>query len=270
MTSEIEEVSSFARELVDGYEDSTELGEISDLEEYDDRKHSHREFVQLGKRTNLPKRFFRDESVVLKPLIQQFVDSITTGEVISTLSSIRTAAEQGEIDSFEVDEFSYDSIIVTSFEHVYDPDVIYIPNSKDFRMQLHEWRNEGRIKSKEDGIYIAGASDIEVKWMPSKWGIDDILLFNRDNINVVQKRYSDAEYPEYIDSVEGFSAAKADDRLMVYLGEEFDEEEDEEAFELLIRSVISEPRLTGNMPHGATVIKLPDELLPEKYGQNEG
>lgn len=52
---------------------------------------------------------------------------------------------------------------------------------------------------------------------------------------------------------------------MIYLGEEFDEDENEDEFELLIRSVISEPRLTGNMPHGATVIKLPDELLPEEY-----
>lgn len=269
MTSEIEEVSTFARELVESYEDSTELDEISNLEKYDDRKHTHREFIQLGKRTNLPKRFFRDEGVVLKPLIQQFVDSITTGEVVSILSSIRTAAEQGDIDLFEVSEFSYSSIIVTSFDHVYDPDVIYIPNSKDFRMQLHEWRNEGRIKSKDDGIYIAGASDIEVRWMPSKWGIDDILLFNRDDVNVVQKRYSDADYPEYIYSVEGFNAAKTDDRLMTYLGEEFDEDEGEDAFELLIRSVISEPRLTGNMPHGATVIELPDELLPEKYSCQE-
>ena len=265
MTSEIEEVSSFARELVDSYEDSTELEEISNLGDYDDRKHSHREFVQLGKRTNLPKRFFRDEGVVLKALIQQFVDSITTGEVVSILSSIRTAAEKGEIDSFEVSEFSYDSIIVSSFDHVYDPDIIYIPNSKDFRMQLHEWRNDGRIKSKKDGIYIAGASDIEVRWMPSKWGIDDMLLFSRDDVNVVQKRYSDADHPEYIDSVEGFNAAKADDRLMIYLGEEFDEDEEEDEFELLIRSVISEPRLTGNMPHGATVIELPDDLLPKKY-----
>ncbi len=269
MTSEIEEVRSFARELVDSYEDSTKLEEISNLEEYDDRKHSHREFVQLGKRTNLPKRFFRDEGVILKPLVQQFVDSITTGEVRSILSSIRTAAERGEIDSFEVSEFSYDEIIVTSFDHVYDPDLIYLPNSKDFRMQLHEWRNEGRIKSKEDGMYIAGASDIKVRWMPSKWGIDDILLFNRDDVNVVQKRYSDVDYPEYIDSVEGFNASKADDRLMIYLGEEFDEDEEEDEFELLIRSVISEPRLTGNMPHGATVIELPDEILPEGYNSQE-
>lgn len=70
----------------------------------------------------------------MESLIQQFVDSITTGEVVSILSSIRTAAEQGEIDSFEVSEFTYESIIVTSFDYVYDPDVIYIPNSKDFRM----------------------------------------------------------------------------------------------------------------------------------------
>ncbi|WP_154552726.1 hypothetical protein [Halorhabdus sp. CBA1104] len=269
MTFEIEEVNSFSRKLVDNYEDSTELEEISDLEEYDDRKHSHREFVQLGKRINLPKRFFRDESVVLKPLIPQFVDSITTGEVISILSSIRTAAEQGEIDSFEVSDFSYDSIIVNSFDHVYEPDVIYIPNSRDFRMKLHEWRNEGRIKYKENRLYIAGASDIEVRWMPSKWGIDDMLLFNRDNINVAQKRYSDADHPEYIDSVEGFNGAKSDDRLMIYLGEEFDEDEGEDEFELLIRSVISEPRLTGNMPHGATVIELPNELLPENYNSQE-
>lgn len=265
MTSGTEEVSSFARELVDSYEDSTELDDVANVKKYNERKHSHREFVQIGKRSNLPKRFFRDEGVVLEPLIQQFIDSITTGEVVSVLSSIRNAAEQGEIDSFEISEFSYESIIVNSFDYVYDPDVIYIPNSKDFRIELHEWSNKGRIKSKEDGIYIAGASDIEVKWMPSKWDIDDILLFNRNNVNIAQKRYSDADYPEYINSVEGFNAAKPEDRLMVYLGEEFDEDDDEAEFELLIRSIISNPRLTGNMPHGATVIKLPDELLPEKY-----
>lgn len=64
MTSEIEEVSSFARELVDSYEDSTELEDISNIKEYSDRQHAHREFVQIGKRSNLPKRFFRDEGVI--------------------------------------------------------------------------------------------------------------------------------------------------------------------------------------------------------------
>jgi len=265
MTSGIAQAGSFARECVDTYEDSTELGEISHLKEYEERKHSHREFVQIGKRSDLPKRFFREEGVVLEPLIQQFIDSITTGEVVSILSSIRTAAKEEEIDSFEVSEFTYDSVIVNSFDHVYNPNIIYIPNSKDFRMELHKWRGEGRIKSKEDGLYIAGASDIKVKWMPSKWGIDDIILYNVDDVNIVEKRYSDANYPEYIDSVEGFNAAKPDDRLMVYLGEKFEEDADEEEFELLARSVISEPRLTGNMPHGATVMNLPDELLPEKY-----
>lgn len=265
MKSEIEDVSSFARELVDSYEEHTELDDICNNQEFSERKHSHREFVQIGKRSNLPKRFFRDEGVVLEPLIQQFVDSITTGEVISILSSIRTAADQEKIDSFEASEFTYESIIVNSFDHVYDPNIIYIPNSKDFRMRLHEWQNEGRVMSKEDGIYIAGASDIEVKWMPSKWGIDDILLFNRNNVSIAQKKYSDAKYPEYIDPVEEFNAAKPDDRLMVYLGEEFDENEDEEEFELLIRSVISEPRLTGNMPYGATIIELHDKLLPENF-----
>ncbi|WP_136689961.1 hypothetical protein [Halorhabdus amylolytica] len=265
MTSEIEEVNSFAREIVSNYEESTELDEVSNVTEYDERTHSHQEFAQVGKRSNLPKRFFRDEGVILKPLIQQFVDSITTGEIVSILSSIRAAAEQGEIDSFEVSEFSYDSIIVNSFDHVYDPDIIYIPNSTDFRMQLHEWRSDGRIKSKEDGMYIAGASDIKVEWMPSKWGIDDIVLYNKENVNVVQKRYADSDRPEYIGSVEGFNAPKPDDRLMVYLGEEFDEDKDEEVFEILIRSVISEPQLTGNMPHGATVINLSDKIIPEDY-----
>lgn len=265
MTTEIEEINSFAREIVNSYEEHTELDRVSNLKKYNEKNHSHREFVQVGKRTNLPKRFFQDEGVVLKPLIQQFIDSITTDEIVSILYSIRTAAEQGEIDSFEVSEFSYDSIIVNSFDHVYDPDIIYIPNSKDFRMQLHEWRNDGRIKSKEDGVYIAGASDIKVKWMPSKWDIEDIVLYNKENINVAQKRYADVNRPEYIGSVEGFNAAKPDDRLMTYLGEEFDADNDEEVYELLIRSVISEPLLTGNMPHGATVINLSDEILPEKY-----
>jgi hypothetical protein len=265
MTSEIQEINSFAREIVNSYEDSTELDEISKIKDYNDRNHSHREFVQVGKRTRLPKRFFGDEGVVLKPLIQQFIDSITTGEVVSILSSIQTAAEQGEIDSFEASEFSYDSIIVNSFDHVYNPNIIYIPNSTDFRIRLNEWRDDGRIKSKQDGLYIAGASDIKVKWMPSSWGIKDIVLYNMQDVNVVQKRYADGNHPEYIDSVEGFDAAKPDDRLMVYLGEEFDEENDEDAYELLIRSVISEPRLTGSLPHGATVINLPDEILPEEY-----
>lgn len=267
MTTEIEKLGSFARRLVESYEDNTELDSICNLENYDEARHSHREFSQIGKRSNLPRRFFRSEGVVLKPLIQQFIDSITTGEVVSVLSSITTAAEEGEIDSFEVSEFTYESIIVESFGHVYDPDLIFIPNTTDFRVKLNEWRENNRIKYEEDGTYIAGASDIKVKWLPSKWGIEDILLYNTDDVDVVQKRSIDKEYPEYIDPIDDLDIQNPNDRMMVYLGKQFDGEEDE--YELLIRTIISEAKITGYMPHGATVINLADELLPQDYYQSE-
>jgi hypothetical protein len=255
---EIDRLESFARSLVEEYEDSTKLDSISDLDDYSEIEHRNREFVQIGKRSNLPKRFFHDESTVTEPLVNQFVDSITIGEVVSVLSSIEDGVDDNEVGSFEISDFSYESLIVESFSHVYDPDMIYIPNDKDFRKELLDWRHEGRIKSKQDGLYIAGASDIKVNWMPSKWGIENILVFNSNDIHVVQKQFADADFPEYIEPVNGFDAAENDDRLMLYIGKEFKDNPDE--YELFIRSIISKPRFTGYMPHSACVVELSSEL----------
>jgi hypothetical protein len=262
MTYEIEQVESFVRYMIDQYEESTRLDSMADLVDYNEDKHEQRDYFQMGKRSNLPKRFFEDEATLTDPLAEQLVDAITTSEVIGFLSSIKNISEEKnqEVGTYEISEFTYESVIVNSFDYVYDPDFIFIPNSKDWRMEIHDWRSEGRVKSKDDGLYIAGASDIELNWMPTKWDINEIILFNSEDIRLIQKRYQDVDSPEYIEPVEDFDAAEDNDRLMVYLGKQFKDNPDE--FELLARSIVSKPQFTDYLPHAACVAKLTGDLSP--------
>lgn len=247
---------SFARETVAEYDKRTVLSSISDLEIYDETRHSYRDFVQLGKRVNLPKRFFYEDSAThTASLSTSFIDSLVTSEENFILSAIEDAVKQEQLDSYEVDEFTFNSLIVESFEYVYEADYIYIPNNKEYRMTLQEWRERGRVKYEDRSQYVLGASEIEVRWIPSSWGFTDAFLFNSGDIEVVQKRYMDAEFPNYIEHIRDFDAAESNDQLMIYIGEH-PEEPDE--FEFFYRVVLSEPRFTGYRPYGATIARLPD------------
>lgn len=247
---------SFVRETVAEYGKRTILGSISNLEIYDETRHSYRDFVQLGKRVNLPERFFYEDSAThTASLSTSFVDSLVTSEEKFVLSGIEESVEHDQLDSYEVDEFAFDSVIIESFEYVYDADYIYIPNSKEYRMILQEWRERGRVKYEDRTQYVLGASEIEVRWMPSSWGFTDVFIFNSRDIETVQKRYVDVEFPNYIEHIRDFNAAESDDQLMVYIGEH-PEKSDE--FEFFYRVVVSEPRFTGYSPYGATIARLPD------------
>jgi hypothetical protein len=247
---------SFVRETVAEYDKRTVLGSISDLEIYDETQHSYRDFIQLGKRINLPERFFYEDSAThTASLSTSFIDSLIISEEKFVLSTIEDSVEQDQLDSYEVDEFTFGSLITESFDHVYDADYIYIPNDKEYRMILQEWRERGRVKYEDRTQYVLGASEIEVRWIPSSWGFTDAFIFNSRDIEVVQKRYVDAKIPNYIEHIRDFDAAENDDKLMVYIGEH-PEEPDE--FEFFYRVVVSEPRFTGYSPHGATIARLPD------------
>lgn len=256
------QLNSFARDVVDRYNENTKLGEITNLEDYNEDQHQRRDFIQIGKRSNLPKDIFYEERATDTVMISsQFAKAIIIAEQKYILSYIQESVDDGTLDSYEADEFTFESIITPSFDTVYNPDYIFLPNDVRYRKSLLNWREDGFVKNRGDGQYIAGAGDIKVEWMPSNWGFENAFLFNSQDISVVQKRYKDAEYPEGIDPVREFDGSEEDDRLMVYLGKEFPEEPDQ--FEFFVRTVISEPRFTGFSPYPAAEIELIGDAAPD-------
>ena len=248
-------LSSFVRELVDEYNEESVLSSISNLERYDQTRHKDLDYIQLGRRINLPKDFFYENSVThTAGLPTRFIRSVTASEENFILSSIDESVEEDRLDTYSVDEFSFESLIVESFEYVYEADHIYIPNTKEYRMKFHEWVESGRAKYEGRHQYVLGASEIEVKWMPSSWGFNDAFIFNSDDIIVVQKRYSDSGAPDSIEHLGNIDIAKKDDEVMVYIGQH-PEENDE--FEFFYRVILSKPRFTGYSPYAATIARLP-------------
>lgn len=254
MAERFEELYEFARETVSSYEEKSRLDSITNLSKYNKDLHSHREFVEIGKRSNLPKHFFGAESTVTISISQSFADAVATGEVVSILDAIEENVENGNLDKFDVGDFNFQEVIIESFDHVYDPDMIFLPNSKELRMELMEWSKNGRVLWEEGNQYIMGSSKILVNWMPSSWGFQDAYIFNRNDIDVVQKQYKDVSPPDYINRVQDFDGAMGDDKLMIYLGSQFKDRPDE--YELIVRSVISKPRFTGRMPKSAVKVDI--------------
>ena len=249
-----EKLNIFFREMVEEYDERSILNSISGLDEYDERLHQNRHFVQIGKRVNLPKRYFyENENVHTKSLYASFIDSLIASERRFIPSSIQEEVQDGELDSFEIDDFNYDTLVRESNNYVLDADHIFLPNEIDYRKTIYDWREDGLVEFKDTSAYIQGVSELEVQWMPGSWDFSNGFVFDSEKVDVVQKRYDDVHPPDYIKNWTNYDYSDEDDRLMIYLGDIPDESDE---FDFFHRIVVSEPIFEEDIYGSAAMIKI--------------
>lgn len=238
MNISIEKLERFVRQIQDAYGEESFLQEYVNFRAFDSNRDNDREFIQIGRRTNLPKEYFSEESNNINQVLSgDFAKTIARGEKRFVLSEIEEQANNERISQISVDEFNFNTI-VQSYGEVYEPDYLFLPNKTEYRESLFEWRNNGYIESDFRTI-VMGQSKIEINWIPTNLEIDGGFLFNSDSINVIQKRYQDANQPDDADFMPNKDWCSEDDLLMAYFGSKFRENPDE--FDFWIRSIISKP-----------------------------
>lgn len=243
MSISTNKLQKFVRQIQDAYDNESFIQEYLDHNEFDPSQHEGREYVQIGRRTNLPKKYFSEDEATMNQVIgTDFARTIARGEKRYVLSTVEEQADEDLVSQISVDEFNFETI-VDAYGKVYDPDYLFLPNKTEYRQELFDWRNKGYIESDFHTIII-GQSKIEVNWIPTNLEINGGFLFNEESINIVQKQYQHADRPSEADFMTGKQWCSEDDLLMIYFGEEFRGCSDE--FDFWIRSIISEPFLTSS------------------------
>jgi len=240
MSVSTEKLERFVQQLQDAYSEESFIEEYVDRSSFESERHTEREYVQIGRRSNLPKRFFfKDEAVVNQVISNDFAKTIAQGEKRHILSTIEKQANSGHLSQVSVDDFEFD-IIIKAYSEVYEPDYLFLPNNTEYRQTLFNWQERGHIETDYRTVAI-GQSQIETKWIPSKLETRGGCLFDRDSIDVVQKQYKDANRPDEADFMSRKDWCSDEDFLMAYFGKEFNGDPDE--FDFWLRTIISEPRL---------------------------
>ena len=254
MTISPEKLRSFVRSMVDEYSEKSILQSISSLDSYERELHDDRDFVQLGKRVNLPMEFFYENSNIhLANLHGSFIDALTTSEEKFILSRIERETQERNIDTSRVDKFDYPSLINVITEHIDWPDHLYLPNNSEYRKILYKWENA--VPHNDKRCYVLKPFSTEVHWMPSSWGYSNGFVFDSGTIDIIQKRYGDIQPPDYLDYIDYNLDSKDNDRLMIYLGEHPNQSDE---FDFFYRIVVSEPVFTDSILSSALTIQLPD------------
>lgn len=249
-----EKLRSFVRSMVDEYNEGSILQSISSLDSYKRELHDDRDFVQLGKRVNLPMDFFYENSNThIASLHRSFIDALTTSEEKFILSSIERETQRENIETSRVDKFDYSSLVSVITKHVDWPDHLYLPNNSEYRKILYKWDNA--VPHNDKRCYILKPFSTEVHWMPSSWGYSNGFAIDSGTIDIVQKRYNDVQPPDYLDHINYDLDNKAADRLMIYLGKHPNKTDE---YDFFYRVVISKPIFTDPISGSALTIQLPN------------
>ncbi|RJX44233.1 hypothetical protein DM826_03935 [Halonotius aquaticus] len=231
-------LEKFVHQMQEAYAKESFVHEYVDWRPFQPEQDSDREYVQIGKRSNLPKRFFSDEQIATNEILGfDFAKVISRGEKRHILSTIKQRANSGQISQVATNEFNFDTLI-QAFGEVYEPDYLFLPNEANYRTALVNWRKDGRITNSRMNVEIA-QSEVEIEWVPSKLELDGGYLFNSDSVNIVQKTYSDIDKPDDADFRPDRDWCSENDFLMAYFGDAF--EGDQSEFDFWIRTILSKP-----------------------------
>lgn len=239
MEIDTDELEEFVRNLEEAYLDESFIQTYTQTRRFDPDRDENKEFVQIGKRSNLPKRYFRDENVTHIILGDDFARHIARGEERFILREIAEQANDGKIGQIETPRFDVDTI-VDGFGKVYNPDFLFIPREVNFKEIIMDLDSEGLLNQGNLSVSVGGP-EVEIRMIPDNLEVSGGFLYNGESVDVVQKLYGDVDRPEEADYYPDRDWCREDDPLMVYFGERF--KDNPEEFEFWFRTVISKPRL---------------------------
>lgn len=240
----------FARQMQEEYREETLLPEICNRRSYS-QANKNLEYAQIGKRTPIPVDVF--EQGILQPTTHPMARSITTGEENFVLNDLVNAADDGVIESGEMDELSY-SVIEEAVARVDDADTVFIPYAGSYTTEVNDWLREGRSVSGGTQLQIGGRR-LDIRRVIPSFGIKDVLVTNSEGIDLIQKRSEDASLPKGLDVDDSLLYVNEGEDFMVYFDRETEpgeaDDEYDEFLDVVFRVVISQP-----MPSPGSAVRL--------------
>lgn len=240
----------FARQMQEEYREETVLPEIFNRRSYS-QANKNLEYVQIGKRTPIPVEVF--EQGILQPTTHPMARNITTGEENFVLNDLVNAADDGVIESAEMDELSY-SVVEEAVARVDDADTVFLPYTDSYTTEVNDWLREGRSVAGGTQLEVRGKR-LDIRRVTPSFGIKDVLVTNSEQIDIVQKQGEDATLPKGLDVDDSMLYVNETEDFMVYFDRETDpgetDDEFDEFLEVVFRVVISQP-----MPSPGSAIRL--------------
>lgn len=197
-----EKVERFSNEIIKSYTIHSKLNSISIVKPYSSI-YSKSNFVQIAERTLLPKKFFyNDDKYENSVLSSDFGMFIASGEELYFLSNLTDLSRDGKIPRLKAKGFTTDDLIEV-INKVDSPTDIFIPIKTPFWDLLHtEFLHKGLMDFEGVDSYIRiNGRKIRLHWSTKARPFDDVIVINKNGIEVVQKQYEDMNAPKWLGSV---------------------------------------------------------------------
>lgn len=252
MTVDPAKVRQFVEDINSNYENDTILNEFRNVVQHDDDRHEG-DYIQIGLRTGLPKEFFaEDETYHNAHLAKQFATRIVEGEKRWIANSCIEAVEDDVKSVTSSGIPSFDSI-VKGYRQTADPDHLLVPMYRELHKQVNEWiRRRGSFTG--GGSIRIGSSEVDVHWLSTDMGIQNLVLVNSSYLSIQQKYGLQAEYPANVDVIDEYDDFSEGKKVICTFGRT---DEDPEDFDFVYRSVLSK---LNPSQYSAFVIEIPDSV----------
>ena len=180
-----EKLEEFSKALIQAYkeENKNELEPIVSILEHSSDEKSI-EFMQIGRRVNLPEDMFSND-VDTKSLARQFARHVIIAEKNFLLTQIKKLSDIEAVKKIKLDSYEYGELVTKIMRNVALPTDIYIPlRSKFFELML-DWLKAHHIRYVgKDPILSAGNHEIKIHWIQEKI-LNSIVVIDRNNVNLV-------------------------------------------------------------------------------------
>jgi hypothetical protein len=253
MTVDYADLREFAEGCIESYQENSILSDICTVMEYNKQRHREKEYLGIGKRINLPKRFFSDPSTATVGIESDVGRAVFKGERNYMLREVRNQAAHGQIEDYAVEEFNYESLSQvlegTTFTH------IFLPLRKDADETAIDWLHQNSdVYFTDRKMYIERTiEDVRVHILPSdsEFGNNRAFALDSNSIRVVQKKKKRTDDPKRMELIDEYRNIGVSENLMIYFGKH---NESPDKFDFLYRVLLSKPEI---QPDGAAAIHIP-------------
>jgi len=246
-----QQLRRFVTDLNSDYEQDSVLTNHHDLIPFNEGDHSNDSFVQIGRRTNLPKRFFEEGSNYSTfQIASQFAKSIVSGEKGFIARSFVDQAGN-EVESLQLEEGLTFDLILEAYRQVPDPDYILIPIYEEFHKTVSDWARNQKPWMSGFRTLKVGDSELTILWISTELDIRDIVVVDTDYTQIVQKEGGQSSPPPDVNAIQEYEEFSHGKPVICTFGRDSDE------FDFVYRTVLSEPHLTE---YSGFVMKAPDDM----------
>jgi len=234
------ELKKFTDSMNEEYKKQNIIEKYCNIENF---KKGEKEFVQIGERIKLPKEFFMKEQGVHKDnsvLAGDFIRSLVNGENNFILREIIGSEK---VQKNKINGLSYFELnrVISKLKN---PTDIFFPIEPFFK-KIHymalDMPDRIRFVYGRGPVLTIDGKEININWITTHQGINKIIILNKKEINIVRKKFSEANSINGIKPIKDYEDLNRNGGLMLYFAEK-----DKNNFDFVFRSVLSKPQLNEN------------------------